>query len=78
MGYSYQMSDLYSLLRYILRLFFLCFAGMFTFAMPYRLLFTDVNQFELNRLVDSAIVFGASGIGMLVILYVLEIEKRSS
>ena len=66
-----------SIIRFILRLFFLCFAGMFTFVLPYRLLFTDVNQFELNRLVDGAIVFGASGIGMLVVLYALEIEKRS-
>ena len=76
MGYSYQMSDIYSLLRHFLRLFFFIFA-LFPFAGAYRLLYTDVNQFELNRLADTATVFGACGIGMLVILYILEIEKRS-
>jgi hypothetical protein len=75
MGYSYQMSDLFSLLRYFLRLFFFIFA-FFPFAAAYRLLYTDVNEFELSRLADTATVFGACGIGMLVILYILEIEKK--
>jgi|TARA_B100002052_G_C15578658_1_gene461247 TRAP-type C4-dicarboxylate transport system permease small subunit len=69
------MSDLYSFLRSILRLFFLIFSFL-PLALGYRVLTKEINQFELSQLADMATVYGASGIAMLVILYILEIEKK--
>ena len=63
-----------STLRFILRKIFLILSGL-TVLLPLALSGAS-NPNQMSELADVATVFGASGIGALVILYILELEKK--
>ena len=63
-----------STLRFILRKIFLILSGL-TVLLPLALSGAS-NPKQMSELADVATVFGASSIGALVILYILEIEKK--
>ena len=60
--------------RFILRKIFLIVSGL-TVLMPLSLMYIDERSVLLEA-AAQATIFGASCIGALVILYILEIEKK--
>ena len=62
--------------RFILRKIFLIASGFFVISLMFGLYNTGNNESNLLDLGVLAIVFTAIGVNSLVVLYILEIEKK--